>query len=96
MEVQDAIDSAREALWVTFQIGGPILLVILAVSLLVGFLQGLTQLHDSAIASIPRIAIVLLTLCLCLPWLADRLMDYTAEQLSRPPALQVSTPETSN
>jgi flagellar biosynthetic protein FliQ len=84
MQSQDAIDLGREALLFAFQLGGPILLVLLGVSLLIGLLQSMTQLQDSALSFIPKIAVVLVILALGLPWLGSRMVDYTKEQWQRP------------
>lgn len=94
MQAQDAVDLGREALTLAFQLGGPILLVALAVSLLIGFLQSMTQIQDGAISTIPRLVVVLAVLALGLPWLGSRLIDYTAEQWQRPLNLSVSQSET--
>ena len=84
MQAQDAVDLGREALTLAFQLGGPILLVALGVSLLIGFLQSMTQIQDGAISTIPRLVIVLAVLALGLPWLGSRLIDYTTDQWQRP------------
>jgi flagellar biosynthetic protein FliQ len=94
MQAQDAVDLGREALTLAFQLGGPILLVALAVSLLVGFLQSMTQLQDGAISTIPRLVIVLTVLALGLPWLGGRLVDYTTDHWQRPLNLSTNLSET--
>jgi|LakMenEpi03Aug12_release.lakeMendotaPanAssembly.Ray.scaffolds.fasta_scaffold171965_2 flagellar biosynthetic protein FliQ len=91
MQSQDAIDLGREALLFAFQLGGPILLVVLAISLLIGLLQGMTQLQDGALSFIPKVAVVLVCLALGLPWLGSRMIDYTKEQWQRPINLSNST-----
>ncbi len=92
MQPQDAVDLGREALWFALQLGGPVLLVILVVSLVIGFLQSMTQIQDSAISAIPRIAIVLVVLALGLPWLGERLVDYTREHWQQPINLNPQLP----
>lgn len=91
MQSQDAIDLGREALLFAFQLGAPLLLVILGISLLIGLLQSMTQLQDSALGLIPKVAVVLVVLALGLPWLGSRMVDYTKEQWQRPLNLSVST-----
>lgn len=91
MQSQDAIDLGREALLFAFQLGAPLLLVILGISLLIGLLQSMTQLQDSALSFIPKVAVVLVILALGLPWLGSRMVDYTKEQWQRPLNLSVST-----
>lgn len=93
MQPQDAVDMGREALMTAFQLGSPILLVALGVSLLIGFLQSMTQIQDGAVSTIPRLVVVLLVLALGLPWLGSRLVDYTAEQWQKPINLTLKTHE---
>ena len=89
MNSQDAIDLGREALMVTMQIGGPILLIALIDGLIIGVLQGLTQIHDQTVAAIPKIVIVLAAIGLCLPWLSSKMVEYTKDHLREPVTLRV-------
>ncbi len=48
--------AAREALWMTLQLGGPPLVAILAVGLAVSLLQALTQMQEASLAFLPKLA----------------------------------------
>ena len=42
--------AVREALWVTLQIGGPLLVLMLLIGLVVAVLQALTQINEATLA----------------------------------------------
>lgn len=45
----------REALWVSLQLAGPPLLVVLAIGLVVSLLQALTQIQEATLAFLPKL-----------------------------------------
>lgn len=77
MDAQQAIDLSREAITTTLWLGAPLLLVALAVAVLVGFVQALFQMHDPTISFVPKLVATLVAGALCLPWLLDRLVEYS-------------------
>jgi flagellar biosynthesis protein FliQ len=78
MDLTQAIDWSREALRMALLLGGPPLLVALAVGLVVGIGQTLTQLHEPVIALIPRLLAVLVVLLALLPWLLGHWLTFAA------------------
>lgn len=82
MDVQQAIDLGREALWTALLLGAPPLAAALLVGLLAGLLQALTQIHEQSVAFVPKLIAVLLTLGFMLPWFVMRLFHYTGELIS--------------
>lgn len=48
--------AAREALLMTLQLGGPPLVAMLAVGLVVSLLQALTQVQEASLAFLPKLA----------------------------------------
>lgn len=48
----------REALWVTLQLAGPPLLVVLAIGLVVSLLQALTQIQEATLAFLPKLVAI--------------------------------------
>lgn len=48
----------REALWITLQLAGPPLLVVLAIGLVVSLLQALTQIQEATLAFLPKLAAI--------------------------------------
>jgi flagellar biosynthetic protein FliQ len=50
--------AARHALWITLQIGGPLLLLLLAVGLVIAVLQALTQVNEATLAFLPKVLVL--------------------------------------
>ena len=85
MDPQFAIDLSREALTTALILGAPLLLVAMAVALVVGLLQALTQIQDQTLAFVPKIVAVLVAAGVCLPWLVQRMVEYSHTILSSNP-----------
>ncbi len=79
MDVQDAIDLGREALWTMLLIGSPVLLAGMIVGLVIGLLQAVTQIQEQSVVFVPKIIVMLLVLSLSLPWLIAQMLHYTSE-----------------
>ena len=85
MDAQNAIDLSREALTTALILGAPLLLVAMAVALVIGLLQALTQIQDQTLAFVPKIVAVLVAAGFCLPWLVQRMVEYSYTLLSSNP-----------
>jgi len=85
MSVDAVIDLGREAMLQTVMVAGPLLLVALLVGTVVGFVQAVTQIQDATISLVPKILAVFLTLALCLPWLMDRMLDFSQQMFGTLP-----------
>ncbi len=81
MGPEDAIDLARRAIWVAILIGSPVLLTGMAVGLVVGLLQALTQIQEQTIAFVPKIVAMVGVLSLTLPWLITQILQFTREMI---------------
>jgi flagellar biosynthetic protein FliQ len=77
MDTQQAIDLGREALMTGLILGAPVLVVGLAVALVVGLLQALTQIQDPTISFVPKLVAMMAALGVCLPWLIQRMVEYS-------------------
>jgi flagellar biosynthesis protein FliQ len=78
MSPQTAIDLGREAIWTTLIIASPVLIAALAVGLVIGLLQSLTQIQEQSVAFVPKIVVMLVVLSVSLPWLISRMVQYTS------------------
>ena len=67
----------REGLLLVLVLSGPPLLASLLVGFLLGVFQGATQIHDSALAFVPKLVVVLLTLIAIGPLLGAQLVRFT-------------------
>jgi flagellar biosynthesis protein FliQ len=48
--------AARDALWLTLQLGGPLLVAMLVVGLAVAVFQAVTQINEATLAFLPKLA----------------------------------------
>ena len=72
-----AIDVFRQALFTTFWLSLPLLLIGVVVGVVVSLLQVLLSIQDSSFAAVPRLAAFFFGLLLLLPWMTTKLMAYT-------------------
>lgn len=79
MEMDLAIDWSREALRMALLLGGPLLAVALAVGLVVGVGQTLTQMNEPVVGQAARLVAVLAAVLAALPWLMGRWVAYAVE-----------------
>ncbi len=79
MTPQDAIDLARNAIWIGLLISSPVLVAGMVVGLVIGLLQALTQIQEQTIAFVPKIVAMVLVLALTLPWLITQMVQYSED-----------------
>jgi flagellar biosynthetic protein FliQ len=77
MDAQQAIDLTREAITTALWLGAPLLAVALLAAVLVGLIQALFQMHDPTISFVPKLVATAVAIALCLPWLLERLIEYS-------------------
>jgi flagellar biosynthetic protein FliQ len=66
----EALDLAREAMWVLVTMAAPVMLVGLAVGVVIGILQALTQIQETTLVFVPKILAVFTALILFMPFMA--------------------------
>jgi flagellar biosynthesis protein FliQ len=71
----------REGFAVLAAVGGPFVLALLVVGLLVGLLQAATQINDPAVGFLPRLVTGLLVAYFTGHWALERLSHYFAAAL---------------
>ncbi|MCA9190216.1 MAG: flagellar biosynthesis protein FliQ [Planctomycetales bacterium] len=77
MNTGDAVDLVRNAVMTATLIGSPLLIMGMLVGLVISLLQALTQIQDQTLNAVPKIVAMVLALVFCLPWIADRMIEYT-------------------
>jgi len=87
MAPQDAIDLGRQAILTALMIGSPLLAVGVAVGLGIGLVQALTQIQDQTISFVPKIVAMVAALGVCLPWLIQRMLEYSEDLITNVPRL---------
>jgi flagellar biosynthesis protein FliQ len=68
----------REGFGVLAAVGGPFVISLLVVGLLMGLLQAATQINDPAVGFLPRMITGLLVAYFTGPWVLERLSRYLA------------------
>ncbi|QDU40692.1 Flagellar biosynthetic protein FliQ [Maioricimonas rarisocia] len=72
-------DIFREAIWTALALAAPVLLAILVVALVINIVQTAMQLQDPTLNLVPRLVAAAVTVLALLPWLLDRLTEYSAD-----------------
>jgi flagellar biosynthetic protein FliQ len=87
MNPQDAIDLGREAIITALVVGSPILLAGVVIGLLIGLIQAVTQIQDQTLSFVPKIIAMIGVLAICLPWLIERMMEYSQDLITNIPTV---------
>ncbi len=77
MTPEAAIDLARQALWATIVLVGPILLTGAVAGLLTSILQAVTQIQEQTLSFLPKVAASILVLVALGPWMLRFMIDFT-------------------
>ncbi len=77
MSVSDAIALFQQAILLALTLAGPMLLFGLTAGVLVSIFQAVTQVQEMTLTFIPKILAVVLSLFLFLPWMVNRIMDFS-------------------
>jgi flagellar biosynthetic protein FliQ len=86
MSGPEALDVARQAIFVLLKVAGPMMIVGLAVGLVVSLFQALTQIQEMTLAFIPKIVAIFVTLLVTLPFVGAQmagLMETIADMIVR-------------
>ncbi|MGI9127078.1 MAG: flagellar biosynthetic protein FliQ [Roseomonas sp.] len=70
-------EASREALWVSLQIGGPLLVLLLIIGLVVAVFQALTQVNEASLSFLPKLAALAIALIMLTPFFTGVLRGYT-------------------
>lgn len=83
MSSAELLDLWRQALTVLSTVAAPVILVALGVGLVTSLLQAATQLNDSSLSFVPKVAALLVVLALAGGWLLDRLGQHMTESMNQ-------------
>jgi flagellar biosynthetic protein FliQ len=76
--LDSATDLVRHTLVITLLIASPMLIIGLVVGVAISILQAITQIQEQTLTLIPKITAMMVAAAVLLPWIATRLMEYTA------------------
>jgi flagellar biosynthetic protein FliQ len=74
-----SLELVRAALIISLKIAAPILLAGVVVGLVISLLQSVTSIQDQTISLVPKLVIMVLAAVVLIPWITQRLIDYTQE-----------------
>lgn len=77
MDTSLVTQKLREGIWVAIQLGGPMLVLSMAVGVLVAIFQAVTQIHEQTLGFVLKLIVVILVLLVGGGWMAETLLDYT-------------------
>lgn len=78
---------ARDALWLTVTIAGPLLVAGLLVAFAISIFQAATQILEPTLAFVPKLLIVVLVLAVLGGWMSDQLVEFARGVLTDFPGL---------
>jgi flagellar biosynthetic protein FliQ len=89
MTVSEVGSVMQQALYTSLLVGGPIVLISMAVGLVISVVQAATQINEATLTFVPKLIVVALVLVLLGPAMVGQLTDFTrfifetASQVSR-------------
>lgn len=83
MDSGEVLEIARGAIFTMLKIGGPILLIALAVGLVISLFQALTQMQEMTLSFVPKMLVIFLSVALLLPFMLATLTGFTEGLVDR-------------
>jgi flagellar biosynthetic protein FliQ len=74
---------AKQAVFTTLSVAGPMLVFGLVTGLLIGIIQAVTQVHEMTLTFIPKIVAVAIALVLFMPWILSRITGFSLASFER-------------
>ena len=83
MTKAEAIDFARESIWVLLMLAAPGMLTALVVGVAIGLLQALTQVQEMTLVFVPKILAIFLVMLIALPFAGSAMATYMDNVVAR-------------
>lgn len=87
MTSQQVIDIGTRALLVTAKLAGPFLIVVLAVGVVIGLLQSVTQLQEQTLTFVPKLIGSAIVIAVSGNWMLASLVEFSRQLMNSVPAL---------
>jgi flagellar biosynthetic protein FliQ len=84
---QQVIDIGTHALLVSAKLAGPFLIVVLAVGVVIGLLQSVTQLQEQTLTFVPKLIGSAIVIAVSGNWMLASLVEFSRELMNSVPAL---------
>ena len=76
MDTDQITTVLREGVWVAIKLGGPMLILSMAVGVLIAIFQAVTQIHEQTLSFIFKLTVVVIVLLVGGGWMMETLLDY--------------------
>ena len=83
MTALEVVEIGQDAIFTLILTMLPIMLVALSVGLMISLFQALTQMQEVTLAFVPKIVAVFLSLAMLLPYMLQKLLDFSNRQIER-------------
>lgn len=87
MDQDTVVNLAQQAMTLAMKVGGPLLIVGLAIGLIVSVFQAVTQIQEQSLSFIPKIVGVAVVIVVMGPWMLSQLLGYTEDLYRSIPSL---------
>ncbi len=87
MTPEMVVSLGRDAIYLMLLVSAPMLLSGLLIGLIISILQAVTQVHEMTLTFIPKIVVVAVSLIIFLPWIINKLVDFTHQLYAMIPGL---------
>jgi flagellar biosynthetic protein FliQ len=87
MTTDTVLELVRSALWAGAKVALPILVTVLAVGLIIGILQSVTQLQEPTLTFVPKLIAVAAVMLLTGQWMLNELVSFTTVVIRTAPSL---------
>ena len=77
MDAATVSDTLREGVRVALKLGGPLLILSMAVGILVAIFQAVTQIHEQSLSFILKLIVVVVVFLVGGSWMLSTLQEYT-------------------
>jgi len=81
------VSLGQQAITVTVQLTGPVLLATLLVGLVIAMFQAATQINEMTLTFVPKLIVMAIIMLFAGPWMLRLLIDYTQNLIRSIPSL---------
>ncbi|MCC7365470.1 MAG: flagellar biosynthesis protein FliQ [Dehalococcoidia bacterium] len=71
------IGLAREALWTSLIVGGPIMGIALVVGIVISVIQAVTQVNEMTLTFVPKLVAVFVGMLIMGPWMMEAMISFS-------------------
>ena len=79
MSQDQVLSIFKEALWITLQVAGPVLIISIIVGLVISVIQAATQIHEQTLTFVPKLIAIAIVLLLTGTWVMNVMNDFTKQ-----------------